>query len=78
MGERIRSAVERQEFANGKRPLPVTVSIGVASLPDHATSNDGLVAAADTALYRAKALGKNRVEVAPVPDAPPDSSSDQR
>jgi diguanylate cyclase (GGDEF)-like protein len=64
VGERIRRAVERQEFANDKRPLPVTVSIGVASLPDHATSSDGLVSAADAALYRAKSLGKNRVEVA--------------
>jgi diguanylate cyclase (GGDEF)-like protein len=42
----------------------VTVSIGVASLPDHARTVDGLVEEADHALYRAKELGKNRVEVA--------------
>ena len=38
------------------------MSVGVASLPDHATTVDGLVDEADSALYRAKGLGKNRVE----------------
>ena len=46
----------------------MTVSIGVAGLPDHAAGEDGLVAAADAALYRAKAHGKNRVEIAPAPE----------
>ena len=41
----------------------ITVSVGVASLPEHATTADGLVDEADVALYRAKRLGKNRVEV---------------
>jgi diguanylate cyclase (GGDEF)-like protein len=70
VGERIRRAVEQQRFANGRRPLPITVSVGVASLPDHATSDDGLVAAADAALYEAKSLGKNRVCVAHEQTAP--------
>ena len=64
VGERIRHAVESQNFAQREAPLPVTVSIGVAGYPDHGESGDALVAAADAALYRAKALGKNRVEVA--------------
>jgi diguanylate cyclase (GGDEF)-like protein len=70
VGERIRHAVETQAFAEDASCLPVTVSIGVAGLPDHAASSDALVVAADAALYRAKALGKNRVEVA----GPPESS----
>jgi diguanylate cyclase (GGDEF)-like protein len=42
-------------------PCPVTVSIGVATVPDHAASASGLVAASDTALYAAKAAGRNTV-----------------
>jgi diguanylate cyclase (GGDEF)-like protein len=41
--------------------LRVTASLGVAGIPDHATTADGLVAAADQALYRAKATGRDRV-----------------
>jgi diguanylate cyclase (GGDEF)-like protein len=43
----------------------VTISVGVATLdPDEASEAPALVAAADAALYRAKANGRNRVEVA--------------
>jgi len=42
-----------------------TISIGVASYPDDGLTVSDLVAAADTALYRAKRYGKNRVAVAP-------------
>ena len=42
---------------------PITVSVGVASLPhSHFTSSEELVFAADHALYRAKHKGRNRVE----------------
>ncbi|NOY44070.1 MAG: GGDEF domain-containing protein, partial [Deltaproteobacteria bacterium] len=42
----------------------VTVSVGVASVvPGPGRCREGLVAAADAALYRAKALGRNRTEV---------------
>lgn len=43
------------------RELSVTVSIGLAVFPTHASSVDTLLAAADEALYRAKRLGRNRV-----------------
>ncbi len=66
-GERIRGHVEKESFGSGRRPPVVTVSIGVATLPDHATTVDGMVEQADHALYKAKARGKNRVEVAPAP-----------
>lgn len=41
----------------------VTVSFGLAVFPDHASTPDALLRAADEALYRAKQLGRNRVEV---------------
>ena len=68
-GERIRAGVESESFGSGRRPPVVTVSIGVATLPDHAATADTLVERADLALYRAKEQGKNRVEAASTPPA---------
>jgi diguanylate cyclase (GGDEF)-like protein len=42
---------------------PVTISIGLALLPAHGTNMADLIAKADRAMYRAKANGRNRVEV---------------
>jgi diguanylate cyclase (GGDEF)-like protein len=43
-----------------EQPVPLTMSFGVATYPDHASSQDGLMRAADDALYAAKALGRDR------------------
>jgi diguanylate cyclase (GGDEF)-like protein len=56
-GERIRSVVAQQPFRHGA----VTVSLGVAGLPEAGASADDLIVAADAALYDAKRLGRNRV-----------------
>jgi diguanylate cyclase (GGDEF)-like protein len=63
IAERIRIAVEsaRIDVDTAAEPLRVTVSIGVATLPDDAASARGLLHAADVAAYRAKAHGRNRV-----------------
>jgi len=45
-------------------PLSVTVSIGVATSTKEGADPDGVLQAADRALYRAKANGRNRVETA--------------
>jgi len=55
--ERIREMVETHEFAHGA----VTVSLGVASLPEDADNGEDLVHAADGAMYTAKRAGRNRV-----------------
>src|SRR5438093_1447470 len=57
--ERIRSVIEQHSFPHA----PVTVSLGVASLPENATTVDDLIVTADQALYDAKRLGRNRVSV---------------
>jgi len=63
VGERIRHSIEGATLGTGQHPPVITVSIGVASLPEHAGTVDELVDEADAALYRAKRMGKNRVEV---------------
>lgn len=52
---------------SGQTDAPVvTVSLGVAAYPEVATTHVDLVARADEALYRSKALGRNRVSLAEV------------
>jgi len=68
VAQRIRESIERAPvtLANGFK-VPVTVSLGVASLTDFDCDNpiegaaQQLVARADAALYRAKESGRNRV-----------------
>jgi len=53
--ERIRTAAVRAEIAEqGRSPLRLTVSLGIATFPDDGTEAAPLVAAADRALYQAK------------------------
>jgi len=58
VAERIRATVARITAAIG--PV-VTVSVGVACYPDQATDKDGLVGAADRALYLAKPPDRTRL-----------------
>ena len=57
LAERMRAALVRQRRGE---PLP-TLSAGVASAPEDARTVEGVLVAADAALYAAKWAGKNRV-----------------
>lgn len=61
VAERVRQAVEQQSALAGHAAC--TASLGLASIEAGEATLDELLARADSALYRAKADGRNRVEV---------------
>ena len=64
VGERMRKAVETHRFTFEGTPIPVTISVGIAGLPDPAVKDaTDLVARADKALYQSKHGGRNRVTI---------------
>ena len=70
VAERVRRGVESivLNIADGSSPA-ATVSVGVALFPGHGRTASDLLAAADRAVYQAKALGRNRVCAFADPDA---------
>jgi diguanylate cyclase (GGDEF)-like protein len=62
--ERLRRATETSGVAYCGATIRLTASLGIATFPHHGQTGDELIRAADTALYAAKAAGRNRVEVA--------------
>ena len=64
LGEKIRSLVETTAFEFEERRIPVTVSVGVATLRESIQTVDSFIHSADEALYRAKEEGRNRVCIA--------------
>ncbi len=68
VGERIREKIAAHKFLAGEGlDIHLTVSVGVATLPDAATSSEELVQAADKAMYQVKDSGKNGIQAAIVP-----------
>ncbi|MDI6772395.1 MAG: diguanylate cyclase [bacterium] len=66
--EQFREAAKHLHVSHlGESLGPVTVSLGVAAFPEHGTSGEALLEAADAALYRAKSEGRDRVVAAAVP-----------
>jgi len=67
VAERLRRRIASEPFVvqNGARSLDITISIGIAALDGVGDNAAAILKRADTALYRAKRDGRNRV----VPDA---------
>jgi diguanylate cyclase (GGDEF)-like protein len=70
LAERIRREVESEDFygeavksgAKAQGPVRITVSLGVAGFPQHATSGQDLLLKAQLALERTKQVGGNRCQ----------------
>src|ERR1700680_1579100 len=64
VAEKLRKMVESWQFPGV--PRRVTISAGAAAFPDHGTTRDELVRAADTGLYTAQQAGRHRICLAPL------------
>jgi diguanylate cyclase (GGDEF)-like protein len=65
VGARIRERVAAHRFLQADSlSIRLTVSVGIATLPDVAASVESLIQAADKAMYRVKEHGKNGIFVA--------------
>ncbi|HEV8681502.1 MAG TPA: diguanylate cyclase [Actinomycetota bacterium] len=63
VANKLRRAVRAKAFVSDVGPdVAVTVSIGVAAYPEDGTTAEGLIQAADVAMYKAKRRGRDRVE----------------
>lgn len=70
VGDRVRERIAEHAFlAHKGLDIHLTVSVGVATLPDVAASAEELIRAADVAMYRVKESGKNNVFIARGEDA---------
>jgi diguanylate cyclase (GGDEF)-like protein len=64
IAERIRERVKAAHFNTAAGPLKVTLSLGIASVPDNAANKADLVGRADQSLYHAKRSGRDRTVAA--------------
>jgi diguanylate cyclase (GGDEF)-like protein len=64
LAERIRTRIAAEPFRYETEQFAVTVSIGVANYRPNDEKFERILARADQALYRAKSLGRNRIEIA--------------
>jgi len=60
IAERIRQTVMKEVFLTELGPLKVTISLGIATYPDHGEAREGLIDLADQSLYDAKRHGRNQ------------------
>ena len=63
LAHRLVEAVAALSFRFAGKAVGVTASVGIARFPDNAADAEGLIAAADEALYLSKSEGRNRATV---------------
>ncbi len=74
--EQLRQSVHRLAVQYRQQSIgPITVSIGLAAIPDHGTTPEELISSADRALYEAKTGGRDRVMRATAVDSPAETAT---
>ena len=66
VAEKLRQAVRQTAFPGARKSQPsgrITISLGMAALPEHGFAPIELLEAADSALYAAKHAGRDRIQV---------------
>lgn len=63
VGERIRKTVENNDFNFGRKKVKITISIGIASYPEHLSFPSELLVLADQSMFEAKQTGRNKAVV---------------
>jgi len=65
VAERIKKNVQNFEFLKGNvnEKVHITLSIGIASFPEHGNSEIEILSKADNALFTAKSMGKNGIVI---------------
>lgn len=61
--ERLRAGLEGHRFKIDDNKFSLTISIGIAGFPEHASNAEELIEKADRALYEAKRAGKNQIRI---------------
>jgi diguanylate cyclase (GGDEF)-like protein len=64
IGERVRSQIESTVFLVDGKKVHLTLSIGVASFPEHAKTKEEILRLADEAMYESKHKSRNVVSIA--------------
>ena len=79
VARRLRDRVQRFNFiADHGAGTRLTASIGIATLPDVADTAEGLLQAADAAMYRVKMAGKNGIHIAGSDNEPTRAPGDRQ
>ncbi len=75
VAERVRAAVTGATMGWEGATIRTGASVGLAVIPRHARTREGLIQAADRAAYAAKDAGKGQVRMSDGTEAPPSGSS---
>jgi len=63
IANRLRAQVEETTISTDAGDIKITISLGIAQMDSNSSTLAALIDLADTALYQAKNMGRNRVEI---------------